>query len=61
MKVIHNKTYNPYTIINFEKKNVTKLNLSDIINATIEFMYKTSVYKDTHIRVSGPRYESNHN
>ena len=42
MKVIHNKTNITYTIINFEKEKVTKLNLRDKINATIEFMYKTS-------------------
>ena len=42
MKVIHNKTNIPYTIINFEKEKVTKLNLRDKINATIEFMYKTN-------------------
>ena len=42
MKVIHNKTNIPYTIINFEKEKITKLNIRDKINATIEFMYKTS-------------------
>ena len=42
MKVIHNKTNIPYTIINFEKEKITKLNIRDKINATIEFMYKKS-------------------
>ena len=42
MKVVHKKTNIPYVIINFEKEKVTKLNLRDKINSTIDFMYKTS-------------------
>ena len=42
MKVVHRKTQIPYTIINFEKEKVAKLNLQDKINATIDLMYKTS-------------------
>ena len=42
MKVVHKKTNIPYVIINFEKEKVTKLNLRDKINSTIEFLYKTS-------------------
>ena len=42
MKVFHRKTHMPYTIINFEKEKVSKLNLQEKINKTIDFMYKTS-------------------
>ena len=42
MKVIHRKTQIPYTIINFEKEKVAKLNLQEKINSTLDLMYKTS-------------------
>ena len=42
MNVFHRKTHMPYTIINFEKEKVSKLNLQEKINKTIDFMYKTS-------------------
>ena len=42
MKVFHRKTQIPYTIINFEKEKVAKLNLQQKINSTIDLMYKTS-------------------
>ena len=42
MKVVHRKTQIPYTIINFEKEKVAKLNLQQKINSTIDLMYKTS-------------------
>ena len=42
MKVLHRKTQIPYTIINFEKEKVAKLNLQEKINSTIDLMYKTS-------------------
>ena len=42
MKVFHRKTHVQYTIINFEKGKVIKLNLQEKINSTLDFMYKTS-------------------
>ena len=42
MKVFHRKTHSQYTIINFEKGKVIKLNLQEKINSTLDFMYKTS-------------------
>ena len=42
MNVFHRKTHMPYTIINFEKEKVSRLNLQEKINKTIDFMYKTS-------------------
>ena len=42
MKVIHRKTQIPYTIINFEKEKVAKLNLQEKINSTLDLMYKSS-------------------
>ena len=42
MKVFHRKTHAQYTIINFEKGKVIKLNLQEKINSTLDFMYKTS-------------------
>ena len=42
MKVFHRKTHIPYTIITFEKEKVSRFNLQEKINKTIDFMYKTS-------------------
>ena len=42
MKVVHRKTQIPYTIINFEKEKVAKLNLQKKINSTLDLMYKSS-------------------
>ena len=40
MKVVHRRTQIPYTIINFEKEKISKLNLQSTINSTIDLMYR---------------------
>ena len=42
MKVVHRRTQIPYTIINFEKEKISKLNLQETINSTIDLMYRTT-------------------
>ena len=42
LKVKHCKTYLPYTILNFEKEKISKLNYQEKINSTLELMYKST-------------------
>ena len=42
VKVKHYKTELPYTILNFEKERISKLNYQDKINSTLELMYKST-------------------
>ena len=41
-KVKHIKTDLPYTILNFEKEKISKLNYQEKINSTLELMYKST-------------------
>ena len=42
MNVKHRKTDIPYTIVNFEKEKISKLNFHDKINSTLDLMYKST-------------------
>jgi len=42
MNVKHRKTDIPYTIVNFEKEKISKLNFHEKINSTLDLMYKST-------------------
>ena len=42
MKVKHCQTEVPYTIVNFEKEKISKLNFREKINSTLNLMYKST-------------------
>ena len=42
IKVKHCQTEVPYTIVNFEKEKISKLNFREKINSTLELMYKST-------------------
>ena len=41
MKVKHCQTEIPYTIVNFEKEKISRLNLQEKINSTLDLMYRS--------------------